>query len=83
LNEGTLPSDSLPYYKQLVAYRDFAAGIEEKAIHTLKMTVERLLADFEDVTGSNVVKEYAQKEKESKHKAIRRLMTTINEMPEV
>lgn len=87
LSEGHLPQDSLPYYKQLVAYRDFAEGIEQKAINTLKMTVQRLIMDFEDhdggVTGKNTVTGYEQKARETKHQALRRLMTTINEMPEV
>jgi hypothetical protein len=47
LNGGILPSDSLPYYKQLVAYKDFIEQIESKALETLKMTVQRLLLDFE------------------------------------
>jgi hypothetical protein len=47
LNGGILPSDSLPYYKQLVAYKDFIEQIESKALDTLKMTVQRLLLDFE------------------------------------
>jgi hypothetical protein len=87
LNEGHLPYDSLPYYKQLVAYRDFAEGIEQKALNTLKMTVQRLLMDFEDhdggVSGNNKVAGFEQGQKESKHQALRRLMTVINEMPEV
>ena len=39
LNQGVLPSDSLPYYKQLVAYKDFVEQIESKALNTLKLTV--------------------------------------------
>ena len=39
LNEGVLPHDSLPYYKQLVAYKDFVDSIESKAFNTLKVTV--------------------------------------------
>ena len=39
LNGGILPSDSLPYYKQLVAYKDFIEQIESKALDTLKLTV--------------------------------------------
>jgi hypothetical protein len=39
LNEGVLPHDTLPYYKQLVAYKDFVDSIESKAFNTLKMTV--------------------------------------------
>jgi hypothetical protein len=51
LNEGTLPHDTLPYYKQLVAYKDFVDSIESKAFNTLKLTVQRLLNDFETTEG--------------------------------
>jgi hypothetical protein len=39
LNEGVLPADTLPYYKQLVAYRDFVDQVETRAIDTLRLTV--------------------------------------------
>jgi len=39
LNGGILPTDSLPYYKQLVAYKDWVEQIESKALDTLKLTV--------------------------------------------
>ena len=77
LNEGVLPHDTLPYYKQLVAYKDFVDSIESKAFNTLKVTVQRLLNDFE-ASEENSVSEFSQKNKESKHSALRRLMTTIN-----
>lgn len=77
LNEGVLPHDTLPYYKQLVAYKDFVDSIESKAFNTLKVTVQRLINDFEASEG-NTVAQFSQKDKESKHSALRRLMTTIN-----
>jgi hypothetical protein len=77
LNEGALPHDSLPYYKQLVAYKDFVDSIESKAFNTLKVTVQRLLSDFEASEG-NAVGQYSQKDKETKNAAIRRLMGVIN-----
>ena len=79
LNEGVLPHDTLPYYKQLVAYKDFVDSIESKAFNTLKMTVQRLINDFEG-SEQNSVTEFSQKDKESKHSALRRLMTTINDL---
>jgi len=79
LNEGALPHDSLPYYKQLVAYKDFVDSIESKAFNTLKVTVQRLLNDFE-VSEGNQVGKYSQKEKETKNAAIRRLMGVINQV---
>lgn len=54
LNEGALPHDSLPYYKQLVAYKDFVESIEAKAFNTLKLTVQRLLNDFENSEDNTV-----------------------------
>ncbi len=39
INEGILPEDSLPYYKQLVAYRDFVKQVESRAFETLRLTV--------------------------------------------
>ena len=59
MNEGRVPHESLPYYKQLEAYKDFVEHIEEKAYSTLKMTVARLLNDFEHEQGLNEVKEFA------------------------
>ena len=54
LNEGVLPHDTLPYYKQLVAYKDFVDSIESKAFNTLKVTVQRLINDFEASEGNSV-----------------------------
>jgi len=48
LNGGILPADSLPYYKQLVSYKDFVEQIESRALNTLKLTVQRLILDFEN-----------------------------------
>ena len=83
LNGGILPQDTLPYYKQLVAYKDFVDGIEHKALDTLKITVQRLILDFENhdggVSGVNKVTEFSQKDKETKNQALRRLMAAINE----
>ena len=58
MNEGVLPTDSLPYYKQLVAYREFAETVEARAVDTLKLTVQRLLFDFEQKDGVNNVTEF-------------------------
>jgi hypothetical protein len=50
LNEGRLPTiDALPYYRQLVAYHDFVEQVETRAFNTLKLTVQRLINDFESV----------------------------------
>ena len=82
LNGGILPTDSLPYYKQLVAYKDWVERIEAKALDTLKLTVQRLILDFENyesgLTKNNVVN-FSQKDRESKSQALRRLMAVINE----
>lgn len=60
LNEGHLPAqDSLPYYRQLVAYKDFMSEVETRAFNTLKLTVQRLLNDFEHKEGLNEVKEFS------------------------
>lgn len=79
MNEGVLPSDSLPYYKQLVAYKDFASQVEERAYETLKLTVQRLMLDFEEQEGLNVVAEFAEGDKETKHKALKRLIALVND----
>jgi hypothetical protein len=39
MNSGHLPADNLPYYKQLIAYKDFVAEIEGRALSTLKSAV--------------------------------------------
>lgn len=87
LNEGLLPQDSLPYYKQLIAYQDFVNQVEQRAFDTLKLTVQRLLMDFENhdggISGKNEVTNFSQKEKESKHQALRRLMATLNENEDI
>ena len=78
-----MPHDSLPYYKQLVAYKDFVDSIESKAFNTLKLTVQRLLNDFEN-SEANTVNQFAQKEqKETKNQAIRRLMAVINQVEDI
>jgi hypothetical protein len=82
LNGGILPTDSLPYYKQLVAYKDWVEQIESKALDTLKLTVQRLILDFENNESgliSNKIANFSQKDRESKTQALRRLMTVINE----
>lgn len=79
LNEGVLPEHSLPYYKQLVAYKDFVATIEARAFDTFRITVQRLINDFETNNAKNTVTEFTQAAKESKQAALRRLLGVINE----
>ena len=77
MNDGVLPEDSLPYARELEAYKEFADIVQSRALGTLKTTVQRLIDDFE----SGQVKEYSQsdKQKESKYQALRRLISVINE----
>ncbi len=83
MNSGHLPADNLPYYKQLIAYKDFVAEIEGRALSTLKSAVQRLIMDFENyqagIAGNNEVSNFNQKERETKHQALRRLIAVMNE----
>jgi len=47
LNQGVSPVDSIAHYKDMLAYRHFVEGIEEKALDTLKMIITRLMLDFD------------------------------------
>ena len=79
MNEGYLPEHSLPYYKQFVAYKDFVASLEARAFDTFRVTVQRLINDFETNDAKNAVTEFKQAAKESKQAALRRLLGVINE----
>ena len=47
-NGGYAPIDSLKYHKEMILYSEFVQNVEENALNTLKMTVQRLLQDFEN-----------------------------------
>jgi hypothetical protein len=53
--------------------------VELKAIGTLRTTVQRLLNDFEHEDEVNEIKNFSQKDKESKHEALKRLIAVVNE----
>ena len=56
--------------------------IESKALNTLKLTVQRLIMDFENYesgVAQNKVVDFGQKDRETKSQALRRLMAVINE----
>jgi hypothetical protein len=58
LNQGRCPIDNMKYYHELKVYKDFVANVEKKALGTLKLTVSRLLLDFENIDDINEVVEY-------------------------
>ena len=43
---NTNPLDKWPYYREYMAYKDWFERVEDKALHTLKLAVAQLLADF-------------------------------------
>ena len=64
------------YYR----YKYWADGIKNKALDTLRLTVNRLLLDFEnDPTMGNSVVEFDQGENETRQSALKRLYTMLNE----
>lgn len=75
MNEaGENPIESLPRYKTFLAYRDFVQNVENKALDTLRLVVQRLINDFEKEEGVNEIKEFGKKEKETKRQALGRLL---------
>ena len=47
-NDGTDVLENWPYYKEWMSYSRWAEDVEGKALHTLKLAVAQLLADFDD-----------------------------------
>lgn len=52
--------------------------MEDKSIDTLRLTVQRLLNDFENEGKHNVVKDFEARKGETKHQALRRMMHMLN-----
>lgn len=77
LNDGRNPWDNVKDYQTYFVYKEFVEGIEKKALGTLRMVVQRLLNDFEHEESVNEIKEFSMKEKETKRKAIERLMNML------
>ena len=48
LNDGRSPTDSYPYYKEMLAYQDYCKEVEKNTVQTFLLTVNRLLMDFEN-----------------------------------
>ena len=62
-----------------MAYKDFVSQIEYRALDTLRITVQRLISDFDTSSSTNEISHFSQKERESKHQALTRLIGAINE----
>lgn len=77
-NQGRMPTDALPYYQELLQYKDFVDNVEERALGTLRWTIGRLLLDFENQKGINEVREFEQG-KETKTDAYKRLLKLVND----
>lgn len=39
LNDGTQAVENWPYYRQYMVYKDWFDGVENRALHTLKVAV--------------------------------------------
>jgi hypothetical protein len=48
INDGRLPKDHIKYYKDLAMYKTFVDKVEYNAFNTMKLTISRLLQDFEN-----------------------------------
>lgn len=63
-----------------MAYRDFVEQVESRAFETLKLTVQRLISDFDHhQDGINEITAFSQSQRESKEAGLRRLMAVVNE----
>jgi uncharacterized protein YccT (UPF0319 family) len=63
-----------------VAYKDFVKQVESRAFDTLRLTVQRLISDFDNhQEGVNEITSFSQNQRESKQAALRRLMAVVNE----
>ena len=66
-----------PYYKEYMIYKNWFERTEDKALHTLKLAVAKLLADFDEANP-----EFDGKDR-SKRSQLEHLMSLINEGTEV
>lgn len=77
LNQGRCPVDNIKHFHELKVFKDFVANVEKKALGTLKLTVSRLIQDFESNENINKIFEYEQEAKETKTSALKRLMNLV------
>ena len=79
LNDGFSRLDTLRYSNRYHAYTEWMSGIEEKALDTLKMAINKLLLAFDE---KDSIKTYEKKEGRSKREQIEDLMALLNEEQE-
>lgn len=60
----------------MTAYKNYVENVEKKALNTLKLTVQRLLMDFEDQKGVNEIRDFEQGN-ETKAESYRRLLKLV------
>ena len=74
LNDGYTKLDTIPYVNRLNAYKDWMTGIEEKAVDTLKLAINKLLISLDE----KHTKTFKRSKDKSKRQQIEELMAAVS-----